>query len=167
MSKVQHDSETPAQNQQVFTACALFHRVNSNGEHEIFVAKRSESKRFLPGVYELPGGHIDYGEDIKTGLAREIMEEFQVRAKIHDLFDEFTYVNKVKGSHSIELIYFATFIDDPGKIVLNPEDHSEIRWVREKNLNKILNDIKREDDPEIAVIKKAFRILKGEGYKTQ
>lgn len=166
MGKVEHDSEKPAQGQQVFSAVALFHRKSDDGEYEIFVAKRSAVKKFLPNVFELPGGHIDFGEDIKTGLAREIQEEFQVRAEIHDLFDEFTYVNEVKGSHSIELVYFATFTDDPKNIILHPDDHSEIRWVAEKNLDEILNDIKGKDDPEIAVIKKAFRILKGEGYKT-
>lgn len=167
MSSVQHDSETQAKNQQVFSAVAVFHRLNDKNEYEILVAKRSEVKKFLPGVFELPGGHIDFGEDIKTGLAREILEEFQVRTEIHDLFAEFTYVNEIKGSHSIELVYFATFIDDPEKIVLHPDDHSEIRWITEAQISDIQNDIKGADDPEITVLKKAFTILKGKGYKTQ
>ncbi len=71
MTQTAHDSETPAQGQQVITACAAIHH-SFDGVVKIFVPKRAETKKFLPGVYELPGGHIDFGENIVEGLKREI-----------------------------------------------------------------------------------------------
>lgn len=38
--------------------------------------KRADTKKFLPSVYELPGVHIDFGEEPVSGLKREIYEEF-------------------------------------------------------------------------------------------
>src|SRR6266566_5216805 len=74
MPKTSHDSETPAHGQQVITACVFIHH-NFDGIEKLFWPKRADTKKFLPGVYELPGGHIDFGEDITAGLKREIQEE--------------------------------------------------------------------------------------------
>lgn len=66
-AKISHDSETPAQGQQVITACAFIHQ-QFDGVEKLFWPKRADTKKFLPGVYELPGGHIDFGEDLIPGL---------------------------------------------------------------------------------------------------
>ncbi|OGM28395.1 hypothetical protein A2801_02580 [Candidatus Woesebacteria bacterium RIFCSPHIGHO2_01_FULL_41_10] len=163
MVKTQHDSETPAQRQQVITACAFIHQ-SFNGEEKVFLPKRAITKKFLPNVHELPGGHIDFGEDMESGLKREIKEEFGMNIKVGDPFYVFTYTNDIKGSHSIEVIYFATFSDPIENIKLNPEDHSEFAWFAESELNKVINDIKGNDDPEIKAITKGFRLLKGVGF---
>lgn len=156
-----HDSETPAQGQQVFSACALIHQT-INGVPRIFVAQRAHTKKFLPGVYEIPGGHIDFGETIADGLRREIREEFEVDVHLGDPFYVFDYHNPVKGSQTVEIIYFATLLDDADKIVLHPEDHAGSKWIAEDELETIYNDIKGADDPEIKALRKAFALLKGE-----
>lgn len=159
--KVSHDSEVPAHGQQVITACALLHH-NFDGVEKIFLPKRAVTKKFLPGVYELPGGHIDYGEDMLAGLQREIKEEFQVEISVGDPFACFTYLNEVKGSHSVEVIYFATFVSPLANITLHPEDHSEYGWFAVDELEQVMTENKRGDDPEIQAIKKAFTLLQGE-----
>ncbi len=160
MPKTKHDSETKAEGQQVITACAFIHN-NFNGVEKVFLPKRASTKKFLPNVHELPGGHIDFGEDIKLGLKREIMEEFGMNVKIGDPFYAFTYANEIKGSHSIEVIFFAVFTDPIEKIKLDPEDHSEFGWFSESELNKVINNTKNNDDPEIEAILKGFSLLKG------
>src|SRR3989344_2881839 len=109
-TKVLHDSETPAHGKQVITACAFIHQ-NFNGAEKVFLAKRADNKKFLPGVYELPGGHIELGEVLIEGIKREIFEEFHMDISVGDVFFAFTYFNKIKGSHSIEVVYFATFVN--------------------------------------------------------
>ena len=157
---IRHDSETPAHGQQVITVCAFIHKVIDD-EEKLFLPKRAATKKFLPGVFELPGGHLEFGEDIIRGLKREILEEFGIRIKVGDPFAAFTYINKIKESHSIEVIYFATFIDHLEKILLNPEDHSEYIWLSEREINKIVSDTKNSNDPEIKAIYKGFSLLKG------
>ncbi len=161
MNKISHDSEIPAHGQQVITACAFIHQT-FDGLEKVFLPKRADTKKFLPGVYELPGGHIDYGEDIIEGLKREIKEEFGMEIKVGDPFAAFTYTNEVKGSHSIEVIYFATFVDPIENIQINPEDHSLYEWISENELEKIYTENKRGDDPEIKALQKGFTLLAGE-----
>lgn len=159
-NKVFHDSESPANGKQVITACVFIHK-NFDGIEKVFVSKRADTKKFLPGVFELPGGHIDFGEDMIDGLKREIKEEFGMDIKVGDPFYTFTYLNEIKGSHSIEVIYFATFSQPNKNIKLNSEDHSEYRWIGENELEQIVTSNKRGDDPEIKAIQKGFSLLNG------
>jgi 8-oxo-dGTP diphosphatase len=164
VAHISHDSESLATGQQVITASAFIHR-NFDGVEKVFLPKRAATKKFLPGVYELPGGHLDFGEDIVAGLKREIVEEFGEEITVGDPFACFTYTNEVKGSHSVEVIYFATFTNDTTEVSLHPEDHSEYGWFAGDELHKVINDIKGEDDPEILALQQGFALLRGESLK--
>lgn len=173
MTKTTHDSETPAHGQQVISACAFIH-YEFNGVKKVFLPRRAETKKFLPGLYELPGGHIDYGENIVAGLKREIKEEFDMNVAIGDPFAVFTYINTVKGSHSIEVIYFATFIDPIEKIVINPDDHSEYRWLAKDEVHQYRSATlpkgqalhqDGENDAEHQTILKGFALLEGQSLR--
>lgn len=153
-----HDSETLAEGKQVITACA-FIWADFDGVKKVFRSKRAMTKKFLPGLWELPGGHIDFGEDIVEGLKRECMEELNMRVSVGDPFAVFTYTNEIKGSHSIEVVYFAKFFDSIEDIKLNPEDHSEYRWTAESELGD-----GPTSDQELANIKKGFELLKGSAH---
>ena len=87
-NKTVHDSETLAEGKQVITACAFIHH-NFDGVEKVFLPKRADTKKFLPGVYELPGGHIDFGEELVEGLKREIEEEFDIQINVGDPFYAF------------------------------------------------------------------------------
>lgn len=158
-TKTPHDNEKLSQGQQVITACAFIHRFFKNSQ-KVFVPKRAATKKFLPGVYELPGGHIDFGEDIVEGLKREVKEEFSLEVNVGDPFYVFTYDNQIKGSHSIEVVYFATFVDLNPTIKLNNEDHSEYKWISEHEIPSITTSQKGMEDPEIKAIKRGFELLK-------
>ncbi len=154
MNKISHDSETPAHGHQVITACAFIHDV-IDGEIKVFLPKRADTKKFLPGVYELPGGHIDFGEDIVAGLKREVMEEMSMQIDVGDAFYAFTYTNPIKGSHSVEVDFFAKFIDPIENLKLNPEDHSEWRWMSEADISTL-----PASGQETTAILRGFAILK-------
>jgi 8-oxo-dGTP diphosphatase len=172
MTKISHDSETPAHGQQVISACAFIHH-GFNGVTKVFLPKRADTKKFLPGLYELPGGHIDFGEDIVDGLRREIKEEFGMSAIVGDPFAAFTYENTVKGSHTVEVIYFATFVESLDQIVTNPEDHSRYDWFSEAEVIErreamvpVTQAIHKDgdDDAEYKAILKGFKLLSGNHF---
>lgn len=158
MDKVIHDSETPARGLQVITACAFIHQ-NFDGIEKVLLPKRADTKKFMPGIFELPGGHIDFAEDIIDGLKREVMEEMGVRVSIGDPFSVFTYTNEIKGSHSIEVVYFGKLQDSAENIKINSEDHSEYRWVSEDEFADLATMMSKE---EFANVKKGFQLLRGE-----
>jgi 8-oxo-dGTP diphosphatase len=158
MNKLFYDSETPAHGQQVITACAFIHR-KIDGTEKVFLPKRADNKKFLPGKYEIPGGHIDYGEDITVGLKREVKEELGVDITLGDPFAVFTYTNEVKGSHSVEVVYFAQVVGDAGAMTIDPDDHSTSGWFTEDEAVRLNGE---EVDDEVVVIKKGFALLRGE-----
>lgn len=156
MQIASHSSETSTHGQQVITACAFLHH-SFDGIIKVFLPKRAATKKFLPGVYELPGGHIDFGEDLRAGLQRELLEEFGAHCAVGDPFAAFTYTNEVKGSHSVEVIFFARFIDPLEQVRLNPDDHSEYGWFSADELHKTQDTTQAE---RIAMYK-AFQLLGG------
>lgn len=160
MQKTSHDSKTPAYRQQVTTVCAFIHR-DFDGVKKVFLAKRAENKKFLPGVYELPGGHIE-AEDLKGELKREIMEEFGMNISVGDPFWAFAYNNRTKESLSTEIVFFAQFANPIENIKLNPEDHSEFGWFSEDELRKAASELKPEHDLEFEAVRKGFSLLKGD-----
>lgn len=160
MTKVSHDSETPANGKQVITACAFIHH-DFGGVKKVFLPQRALTKKFLPGVHELPGGHIDFGESIIEGLKREIMEEFSVSIHTGEPFYVFDYINDIKGSHSVEIIYFATLSSSPDSITLNPEDHVAAEWYSVDEIEHAYTHKKGSDDMEFKVVQRGFELLAG------
>ena len=160
MAKISHDSETLAEGQQVITAVAMI-TADFDGVTKVFLPKRADTKKFLPGVHEMPGGHIDFGEELKAGLAREIDEEFGMRVSIGDAFAAFTYTNDIKKSHSVEIVFFARFTDPIENIKLNPEDHSAASWFSEEELPNAYTGGKDSDDIEFQIVRKGFALLSG------
>lgn len=160
MTKTTHDSETKAEGLQVIVACALVHH-KFDGVEKVFLPKRADTKKFMPGVYELPGGHIDFGENITDGLKREFFEEFGKKIVLGDPFAVFTYTNEIKGSHSVEVVYFAQFEDGVDDIEIHPEDHSGYEWFGKVDISKMLIGGKTEYDEEYQLIKRAFNLLEG------
>ena len=124
--------------------------------------KRAATKKFLPSVFELPGGHIEFGEDMVAGLQRKVREEFGAEIAVGDPFGCFTYMNEVKKSHSIEVVYFAQFTSPLEDIALNPADHSEYMWVAADELDKVYSEEKSADDKEFEVLRQGFALLQGE-----
>ena len=177
MVKTVHDSEVAADGQQVISACGFIY--DDSGENTlVFLPKRAATKKFLPNTWEMPGGHIDFGEDIIQGLKREIMEEFHQTIDVGDPFAVFTYLNKVKGSHSIEVIYFAKFIKKTDVIAFNIADHSTYGWfsrtqveeivIPDRTNSKLEFSIIRKDgvDDEMKAVIKGFDILEGKALNT-
>jgi hypothetical protein len=89
------------------------------------------------------------------------MEEFEMHIKVGDPFEAFAYVNEVKGSHSAEIVYFATFTDPIDQIKIHPEDHSGYIWLTEEEIESVYSNQKGGDDPEMQTVRKAFALLKG------
>ena len=166
MAKATHDSETLAEGQQVISAVAMI-TSQQQGETKVFLAKRADTKKFLPGVYEMPGGHIDFGEELVTGLKREVKEELGMDLSVGDCFAAFTYTNEIKKSHTIEVVYFAMFTSPLDEITIQPEDHSEYNWFSKADLHEAYTKNKGGDDVEFQIISKGFDILEGKAPERQ
>lgn len=109
---------------QIITAGAFIHKDN-----KVLLIKRSSTEAFAPNHWELPGGHIEYGETIEDGLKREAKEEIGIEITVYDSVFSFTYVLENTASHYVEIINMAVPKNSDSKIILNPKEHSEYKWI--------------------------------------
>lgn len=98
--------------------------VINNGK--LLIVKRADDDRYMPGVWEVPGGKLDSGEDIETGLLRETKEETGLDIEIQREISEryFTRFDVKIKMH----IFLCNAIGEFGKIDLS-EEHTEYEWI--------------------------------------
>ena len=135
--------------QQVITVCAFIHK-----DGKLLVVKRAKTKAFLPDEFELPGGHIEFGETLKEGLKRELREELHVEVEVGNPFYTFTYIRD-GDKHVVDINFSATLNPDQ-KIQLNRADHSEYRWITEKEIDEVFKKTNQERETS----KRGFQLLK-------
>ena len=88
-------------------------------------------------LYELPGGKLDFGEDPKAGLLREVTEETGLEVTTLQLFDVYSTFDIDEQRQYISLVFWAS-ISTGVHIELSGE-HDKYAW---KKLSEIqLNDI--------------------------
>jgi 8-oxo-dGTP diphosphatase len=91
----------------------------------------------------LPGGHVEFKEEAKTALQREILEELGVDCKVGRFLGAVENIFKQKGKRHCEVsLIFNVDIPalKPGKPVKAVEDWIEFKWSSVKDLkqNKLL-----------------------------
>ncbi|MDD2515947.1 MAG: NUDIX domain-containing protein [Candidatus Gracilibacteria bacterium] len=141
--------------EQKITACAYIYNENN----EILVLRRSSEKELFPGLWEILGGHLEYGETLEEGLKREIKEELNLEIEIGEIVHVFTYVhpNKEKKKHYVEVDFLCKISNPDFEIKLNPKDHIEYKWLQEKDIDITKNDT--EYNGTYDALKKAFKKL--------
>jgi 8-oxo-dGTP diphosphatase len=103
-------------------------------DNRILMVRRAKGD-FLAGNFELPGGGVDEGETITEGATREIKEETGLSiSKIIATFKGFDYsTDKKPKARQINFIVEV----EPGKVMLDPEEHDAFIWVNEGNVGDI------------------------------
>jgi len=97
---------------------------------QILISKRSMKKKYFPGLWEVIGGNLEFGEDFENCIIREVKEEINCRIKgLEHLHSRAMYLN---GLMYITIAYYGELLDKP---VFNEEEISEIRWISEDELN--------------------------------
>lgn len=98
---------------------------DSDGKY--LCCKRGSWKQ-SPDKWEFPGGKPEAGESLEDALIREIKEELNTQIKVVRQFDR-------SATGEIDLVCFvAELLEDKPKF---STDHSEIRWVEERELSKL------------------------------
>ena len=111
--------------QKIFVA---FHAIIEK-DGKILVLKRSSKDAFNPDMWDLPGGVMEFGEQVLDALKREIKEECDLDVEVLSPTD-------VSTKLSDEEQYVATtFICEykSGTVKLS-KDHSEFKWVDAKKV---------------------------------
>jgi len=89
-----------------------------NDKNEVFLMKRAIDP--FEGAWVLPGGHVEYKEEVEDALKREIKEEIGANLKIEDLFGVYSAPNRDPRDHIVTIVYTGK-IDNNEEIKLGEE----------------------------------------------
>jgi mutator protein MutT len=107
----------------IIVAAAIIHR-----DQHILLTKRPANVH-LPNLWEFPGGKVEPGESLEAALRRELREELDIEANVHDEYFTVTHHYPTK---SVELHFFTcTIASGEPRAVEAPE----LRWVKASDLH--------------------------------
>ncbi|TWD80693.1 RimJ/RimL family protein N-acetyltransferase [Kribbella amoyensis] len=103
----------------------------------VYVQRRSATRRLLPGIWDIVGGHVEAGETPEQTLAREVEEEtgWKVREILAPIADwEWEYEGRVRR----ELDYLITVDGDLTRPWLEEGKHDANAWVGPDDLELLM-----------------------------
>jgi|GEM_PF-2303692 len=102
----------------------------------VLLAQRPMTKKIAPGIYHLPGGHVEFGEDPEASLIRELQEEFSLDVRIDDVVRIFSYVRGYV--HFVEITYKVSSDSLPDTITFDEKETESIEWVDAEQIRQYL-----------------------------
>lgn len=116
-----------------------------NDEGKIFLHKRGQGASINPGMWEGPGGGVEFGETMVEAIVREVKEEHGVEIEVGEMLDMVEYIDSQNGKHVIGPAFVCKIIRGTPRI-LEPDKCEEIGWfTREEALELPLSPIGKED----------------------
>lgn len=85
---------------------------------KVLLLKRRDEP--FKGYWVLPGGYMEYDEDPKECIIREVYEETGLKTKIDALVDVYLINNDPRGN-SLDVVYKGTIIEGELKLVEHTE----------------------------------------------
>lgn len=94
----------------------------------VLLLQRSGREKFLPGVWGLPCGKVDFGEDLEVAALRELKEEAGIAGRITRIVGYSTFYTKREGVrlHNLQVNFEVDALDD--QVVLDGSNQA-FRWI--------------------------------------
>ncbi len=116
------------------------------------LAQRKDDCKSAPGKWEFPGGKVEFGEDPKDALKREIREELGIDIENLRVFDVTSSVNpKSRYPHIVMISYLADWKSGEMKLL----DCKDAKMVKLEQLDKF--DLIQGDAELVLSLQKKFR----------
>lgn len=96
-----------------------------NGKGEILVVRRSKTHPLRPLGWDVPGGDLEFGEDAKAGICREIKEETGLEVADLKVIDATSWTNE-RDEFWITICYSAKAKTDSVKLSW---EHDDFKWL--------------------------------------
>jgi len=93
----------------------------------LFLARRGPKTRNERGLWEFPGGAVEFGEKLADALRREMREEFGIEIEVGALVDVADHILADEKQHWVSPT-FVGVIKSGEPSIREPEKCSEIRW---------------------------------------
>ncbi|WP_308199974.1 NUDIX domain-containing protein [Actinotalea sp. C106] len=96
-------------------------------DDQVLLGLRSASRSSFPGVWDLPGGHVEAGESSRAALDRELREELGVVVQVAHGPEGIRLANSgVAGDLVLDVWRVSVWAGTPENAA--PDEHDELRW---------------------------------------
>lgn len=99
--------------------------VNRTGQ--VFLARRGPQAKNERGLWEFPGGAVEWGEKVTDALQREIREEYGIEIEVRDLLDVVDHILPDEGQHWVSPTFVCALRSGEPRI-LEPGKCEAIGW---------------------------------------
>jgi 8-oxo-dGTP diphosphatase len=110
----------------------------------LFLAHRGIKAKNERGLWEFPGGSVEFGETMADALRREMREEFGIEITVGELLDVVDHILKEEGQHWVSPTFLCTITSGEPHI-MEPEKCAEIGWFHPDAIPQELTQVSREN----------------------
>jgi 8-oxo-dGTP diphosphatase len=117
----------------------------------LLVKHRRERGGYWQGRWICPGGELEFGEDIKEGIKREVKEETNLDVELVTPLVPFDRIVRLNGKTSLHVIYINYVARLVGGEFKVGSDAGEALWVDKKSISKMWQEL-HEDTQKLLKI---------------
>ncbi len=113
-----------------------------DSQSRLFLARRGPKAKNERGLWEFPGGSVEFGETLAQALKREMLEEYGIQIAVGELLDVVDHFLPEEGQHWISPTFLCKIVSGQPAI-REPEKCSEIGWFEPGEMPSDLTKITR------------------------
>lgn len=117
-------------------------------DNKFLITKRPQNDDYMPNLWDIPGGTIEFGEKTLDALNREIKEETNLTTNTNKIIFCFDHLSSSER-HQFTLVYECEYVD--GEVKLDPQEHDDFKWVTLEEMENL---------PKIVFLEELLKFLK-------
>jgi 8-oxo-dGTP diphosphatase len=98
-----------------------------NDAGQVFLARRGPLAKNERGLWEFPGGGVEFGEKLADALQREMREEYGIGIVVGELLDVVDHILPEEGQHWVSPTFICQ-IQSGSPVIQEPGKCSQIGW---------------------------------------
>lgn len=121
-----------------------------NDEGKMLITQRGPKAKNERGLWEIPGGSVEFGETFEEAIAREIQEELAITIEVKDLLSVCSHLIPEENQHWVSPTYICEIVEgDP--VIQEPEKCSNWGWFTLEEAQQL--PLSRVTQHDIAVLR--------------